>query len=37
MTARSNGEGFLCPNCGHVARPGNPSYRCNCSKCAARD
>jgi hypothetical protein len=35
MTAPADGELFLCPTCGHAAMPGQPSYRCNCSRCAA--
>ena len=33
MKAQADGELFLCPGCGHAAMPGQPSYRCNCSKC----
>jgi hypothetical protein len=36
MKAIADEERFLCLNCGHVAVPGIPSYRCTCSKCAAQ-
>jgi predicted RNA-binding Zn-ribbon protein involved in translation (DUF1610 family) len=35
MTARADGEWFLCSSCGHAAMPSHPSYRCNCSRCVA--
>ena len=35
MNARSGGEWFLCPACGHAAMPGHAAYRCDCSNCAA--
>lgn len=34
MNARSDGEWFLCPSCGHATMPGHFDYRCNCSNCA---
>jgi len=35
MTARAGGRWFLCAHCAHVVIPDQPSYQCNCDKCAA--
>jgi len=33
MLAQGSGDWFLCVNCGHLALPAYPTFRCLCSKC----
>jgi hypothetical protein len=35
MIAYKDGR-FVCRECGHTARPGDPGYRCICRKCIER-
>jgi len=35
MTARADGEWFICVRCGHAAMPAHPSYRCTCQNCVS--
>ncbi len=35
MIAYEDGR-FVCRECGHTARPGDPDYRCSCRKCIER-
>jgi hypothetical protein len=33
MSARSDGNWFVCDRCGHLMLPHNPMYKCTCSCC----
>lgn len=33
MLAQSNGEWYICSNCGHLALPSSPLFQCTCSRC----
>ena len=35
MLARDSEECFLCANCGHIAMPKHPGFKCPCTKCIA--
>lgn len=35
MFRHMDGEWFTCTECGHLAFPSNPLYRCTCRKCTA--
>ena len=32
MVAHVDGR-YICSKCGHIERPGDPEYKCRCSKC----
>jgi hypothetical protein len=34
MSARSDGNWFVCDRCGHLMLPHNPMYKCTCALCA---
>ena len=33
MLNRDSDECYLCANCGHLAMPGHPEFKCACTKC----
>jgi hypothetical protein len=33
MSAKAEGEWFICSCCGHITIPDYPSYPCSCQKC----
>jgi len=35
MLERASEECYLCANCGHVAMPQRPGFKCPCAKCHA--
>lgn len=35
MFGHTDGDWFTCAECGHLAFPSNPVYRCTCRKCTA--
>lgn len=35
MQIRGDGDGWhMCQNCGHLAMPNHPEFRCTCVKCS---
>ena len=34
MSARSDGNWFVCDRCGHLMLSHNPMYKCTCARCA---
>jgi hypothetical protein len=35
MLTRPSDECYLCADCGHLAMPGHPEFKCPCTKCFA--
>lgn len=33
MVVQTGGDWFLCTECGHLALPSQPAFRCLCGKC----